>query len=42
MKNCSQSPMVLAIFALIALYMYMNTREKLLKKEKYCGACMMK
>ena len=41
MKNCSQTPMVLAIFALIAMYMYMDTREKILtKKEPYCSMCM--
>ena len=42
MKNNSQTPMALAIFALIALYMYMDTRGKLTKKEGYCGSCMMK
>lgn len=42
MKNCSQSPVVITIFALIAMYMYMETRGKLVKKESYCGSCMMK
>lgn len=43
MKNNSQSPMILVIFALIAIAMYMNTREKvIMKKEPYCSACMMK